>query len=604
MRGLLRIILRILDGTPQAVAGTRQRGQSLVELALIAPLLIIMIFGIAEIGWYANHYMILLDTTRNGARFGTTLTGDLSPDEWNESSSIHPVVYDMQDRYSVDLIDDTGDNPDLVIPNTGGQTYREQSRICDTEFLPDIGFFQAVSCQMLNSLAPLTLKGRLNGQGEAFSVFRERLDRNGNTTDISFYPDDMVVSVFALQMINNTPDPEALSNEPNAYRVSTKYLQDWCIQSDGTVIEDASCATQDLLYEEGYRLRVVGRYPARANECNVYFLPANPASNQSPFIPTLEQTGVDATDLTVQDENGFDVLTSDGRRIYWPDGTFTYREFFHEDPFNYIPTYDTGEDKTVNDTDGNLTLGNLNIDAGEEDLYGDGIVDHIPQTEDFGGEEEYNIELQGGDIVPEMQMGFVWTGQHIVEREVEIGGTLYQLACLGSEWSDERVENIMNLPNFLAPYDLPPLSDPSDWPDNSNATADAYEVELSNWLLLMEDRGLIKFYNDNGISITPPERAGDNDDWKDNLEDWYGDVTFGTGIIGLNDTQSQRRRQLPTSGVVLVEMHWGHDLLLNFPFLDPIITMFGDPQRITISVWAAFPAPTVEPNFTYNLVTN
>ena len=42
-------IFRILDGTP-AVYGQYSRGQSLVELALVTPLLIVLLMGLAEIG--------------------------------------------------------------------------------------------------------------------------------------------------------------------------------------------------------------------------------------------------------------------------------------------------------------------------------------------------------------------------------------------------------------------------------------------------------------------------------------------------------------------------------------------------------------------------
>jgi hypothetical protein len=46
---------------------------------------------------------------------------------------------------------------------------------------------------------------------------------------------------------------------------------------------------------------------------------------------------------------------------------------------------------------------------------------------------------------------------------------------------------------------------------------------------------------------------------------------------------------LPNQGIVIVEMHWQHRLLLNLPFF----TALGDLP--VINVWAAFPLPTVEP---------
>jgi len=67
MRAILRKILAILDGTP-----TGRRGQSLVELTLTLPILMVMILGLTEIGWYANNYLTLLDVVREAGRFGAT----------------------------------------------------------------------------------------------------------------------------------------------------------------------------------------------------------------------------------------------------------------------------------------------------------------------------------------------------------------------------------------------------------------------------------------------------------------------------------------------------------------------------------------------------
>jgi hypothetical protein len=66
-------------------------------------------------------------------------------------------------------------------------------------------------------------------------------------------------------------------------------------------------------------------------------------------------------------------------------------------------------------------------------------------------------------------------------------------------------------------------------------------------------------------------------------------------------SDTERRRFLPSQGLVLVEMMWNHELLLDFPFFPTLVQMFGDTQRVVITVWAAFPAPTVEPNIVFDL---
>lgn len=51
--------------------GTRrgQRGQSLVETAIIAPLLLLMFIGVLEVGWALRGYMVTLNASREAARF-------------------------------------------------------------------------------------------------------------------------------------------------------------------------------------------------------------------------------------------------------------------------------------------------------------------------------------------------------------------------------------------------------------------------------------------------------------------------------------------------------------------------------------------------------
>jgi len=164
MRKLTQRIIHILDGTP-ADYGKRQSGQSLVELALITPILIIMLMGLAEIGWFANNYLILLEVSRVGARNGTVLNGELGPteDDWNWMASVHY---------------------DLLADGTPEDNAARQYRNCNTvDDYP--GFYNFLVCLMERSLSPLEL----------------------NRCPISpcdplVYKDDMVVSVFSVQAID------------------------------------------------------------------------------------------------------------------------------------------------------------------------------------------------------------------------------------------------------------------------------------------------------------------------------------------------------------------------------------------------------------------
>jgi hypothetical protein len=50
---------------------SRERGAALVEFALIAPLLILLVFGVIEYGMFFKDYLTVANTTRTGARVGS-----------------------------------------------------------------------------------------------------------------------------------------------------------------------------------------------------------------------------------------------------------------------------------------------------------------------------------------------------------------------------------------------------------------------------------------------------------------------------------------------------------------------------------------------------
>lgn len=56
-------------------------GQSLVELALFFPMILMMLSGLVEFGFVLNEYLNLMDGPREGARFGVDLSPFLDPTE-------------------------------------------------------------------------------------------------------------------------------------------------------------------------------------------------------------------------------------------------------------------------------------------------------------------------------------------------------------------------------------------------------------------------------------------------------------------------------------------------------------------------------------------
>jgi Flp pilus assembly protein TadG len=55
----------------RATAGGRQRGQSMVELALVLPILMLVLLGIVDLGRVFNAYIAITNASREGALYGS-----------------------------------------------------------------------------------------------------------------------------------------------------------------------------------------------------------------------------------------------------------------------------------------------------------------------------------------------------------------------------------------------------------------------------------------------------------------------------------------------------------------------------------------------------
>ena len=76
-------------GTPQRSSARKSKGQSMVEFAILLPILIILFSGMVEFGFMLNSYLSLLDATRQAARFCSNGQPFLSVD-----TSTDPVTYE------------------------------------------------------------------------------------------------------------------------------------------------------------------------------------------------------------------------------------------------------------------------------------------------------------------------------------------------------------------------------------------------------------------------------------------------------------------------------------------------------------------------------
>lgn len=127
-------------GVSQRLAAhSAPRGQSLVEMALITPLLLLMFLGVLEVGWALRGYLVLVNADREAARFaarGTYL--DFSQPD------IEDVGYQLIVTHTIDSLagqlplDFIGDDPNATIIITHleidtGYPCGEADRPCDDE---------------------------------------------------------------------------------------------------------------------------------------------------------------------------------------------------------------------------------------------------------------------------------------------------------------------------------------------------------------------------------------------------------------------------------------------------------------------------------------
>jgi hypothetical protein len=218
MRKVLKKILEILDGTPADYGKQKGwSGQSVVELSLVTPILIVLLMGLAEVGWFANNFLILLEVSRAGARFGTSQPAETSPLVWNNDAS---RASNAKTGFE--------DIPDISSLNGADvDEFRRCDLVRDSARKELQGFYNAIACMMTQQMDPLVFDG---------------------TNKV----DDIVVSAFSLYAIT----PEKLPTTP--------------LRPDGGDPRVLITNSTDPGLPPGKtQVLVVGRYPTNANECTV-----------------------------------------------------------------------------------------------------------------------------------------------------------------------------------------------------------------------------------------------------------------------------------------------------------------------------------------------
>jgi hypothetical protein len=161
MRPTLQKIIAILDGTP-----TGARGQSLVELSITLPLLFVLLLGLAEIGWYADKYLTLLDVAREAGRFGSTKNPELWVDG-EEKKYQRMDCEELSTNFDKLPFENQTSWPGPDLGAWGFFTGDERP----------INYYDGVACSVMGNMAPLLFND--DTDDVVVSVFSFAVERSG-----------------------------------------------------------------------------------------------------------------------------------------------------------------------------------------------------------------------------------------------------------------------------------------------------------------------------------------------------------------------------------------------------------------------------------------
>jgi Flp pilus assembly protein TadG len=117
------------------------RGQSMVEMALVLPFLLLVTLGIIELGYYVYTYSELENATRRASERASK-TPPLSPDNPNDSNDRCTQLIKTDAINGVTLSDLQNDDITLAFVGTGGRNIGDQIEVSinyTSQFLTPIG---------------------------------------------------------------------------------------------------------------------------------------------------------------------------------------------------------------------------------------------------------------------------------------------------------------------------------------------------------------------------------------------------------------------------------------------------------------------------------
>jgi Flp pilus assembly protein TadG len=93
--------------------GSRQRGQSLVEFALVIPLFLVLVFGIIDFGLGLKSWITITNAAREGARFAAITCSTATNDD-GVIATTEEAAADLSDDVTVTVTNCPGDATESV----------------------------------------------------------------------------------------------------------------------------------------------------------------------------------------------------------------------------------------------------------------------------------------------------------------------------------------------------------------------------------------------------------------------------------------------------------------------------------------------------------
>jgi Flp pilus assembly protein TadG len=95
-----------------------ERGQSMVELAIVLPVLVVLLFGIVQFGIAFNNYVTLTDAVRAGARAGAVARNDSNPSNDAVNAVLNSATNLNQSNLNVSVNSTWAPGSDLTVSAT------------------------------------------------------------------------------------------------------------------------------------------------------------------------------------------------------------------------------------------------------------------------------------------------------------------------------------------------------------------------------------------------------------------------------------------------------------------------------------------------------